>query len=65
MSGSCLNLKSYTEAYSEQPVEFKLLLVEVGSDEIVWKTKQNMTGSTMTTVGTFQKAAQEATGNIK
>lgn len=39
MDGSLLKLKSYIEVYLEQPTEFKLLLVEVDSDEIVWKAK--------------------------
>lgn len=39
MDGSLLKLKSYIEVYLEQPVEFKLLLVEMDSDEIVWKAK--------------------------
>ena len=46
-------------------MEFKLLLVKVDSDEIGRKAKQNVTGFTMTTVKIFQKAAQEATGNVK
>lgn len=39
MDGSLLKLKSYIEVYLEQPMEFKLLLVEMDSDEIVWKAK--------------------------
>ncbi|XP_054432796.1 uncharacterized protein LOC129073138 [Pteronotus mesoamericanus] len=39
MDGSLLKLKSYIEVYLEQPVEFKLLLFEVDSNEIVWKAK--------------------------
>lgn len=39
MDGSLLKLKSYSEVYLEQPVEFKLLLVEMDSEEIVWKAK--------------------------
>lgn len=39
MDGSLLKLKSYIEVYLEQPVEFKLLLVEMDSEEIVWKAK--------------------------
>lgn len=39
VDGSLLKLKSYIEVYLEQPVEFKLLLVEMDSDEIVWKAK--------------------------
>ncbi|KAM7132645.1 uncharacterized protein WM277_016693 isoform 4-T4 [Molossus nigricans] len=39
VDGSLLKLKSYIEVYLEQPVEFKLLLVEMDSEEIVWKAK--------------------------
>ncbi|XP_015420989.1 PREDICTED: NACHT, LRR and PYD domains-containing protein 1 [Myotis davidii] len=39
VDGSLLKLKSYIEVYLEQPMEFKLLLVEMDSDEIVWKAK--------------------------
>eukprot|EP00069_Balaena_mysticetus_P012213 bmy_07618T0 len=39
VDGSLLKLKSYSEVYLEQPVEFKLLLVEMDSEEIVWKAK--------------------------
>ncbi|ELK15869.1 NACHT, LRR and PYD domains-containing protein 1 [Pteropus alecto] len=39
VDGSLLKLKSYIEVYLEQPVEFKLLLVETDSEEIVWKAK--------------------------
>ncbi|CAK6442856.1 unnamed protein product [Pipistrellus nathusii] len=39
VDGSTLKLKSYIEVYLEQPMEFKLLLVEMDSDEIVWKAK--------------------------
>ncbi|XP_070263000.1 NACHT, LRR and PYD domains-containing protein 1a-like isoform X1 [Myotis yumanensis] len=39
VDGSLLKLKSYIEVYLEQPMEFKLLLVETDSDEIVWKAK--------------------------
>ncbi|KAK2489720.1 hypothetical protein MC885_016330 [Smutsia gigantea] len=39
VDGSLLKLKSYIEVYMEQPVEFKLLLVEMDSEEIVWKAK--------------------------
>ncbi|XP_074860050.1 uncharacterized protein LOC142018283 [Carettochelys insculpta] len=37
--GSLLKLKSYSEVYLEQPVEFTLSLIELESDEIVWKAK--------------------------
>nr|XP_025872276.1 uncharacterized protein LOC112933329 [Vulpes vulpes] len=39
VDGSLLKLKSYIEVYLEQPVEFKLLLVETDSEEIVWNAK--------------------------
>lgn len=39
VDGSLLKLKNYIEVYLEQPMEFKLLLVEMDSDEIVWKAK--------------------------
>ncbi|XP_061049475.1 uncharacterized protein LOC133093574 isoform X1 [Eubalaena glacialis] len=39
VDGSLLKLKSYSEVYLEQPAEFKLLLVEMDSEEIVWKAK--------------------------
>lgn len=39
VDGSLLKLKSYIEVYLEQPMEFKLLLVEKDSEEIVWKAK--------------------------
>ena len=43
MDGSLLiKLKSYIEAYLEQPAEFKLLLVKVDSDEIGRRTKLRM-----------------------
>ncbi|XP_066110525.1 caspase recruitment domain-containing protein 8-like [Saccopteryx bilineata] len=37
LDGSLLKLKSYIEVYLESPVEFKLVLVEMDSDDIVWK----------------------------
>ncbi|XP_051839054.1 uncharacterized protein LOC127552832 [Antechinus flavipes] len=39
VDGSLLKLKSYIEVFLEQPLEFKLSLVEMESDEIVWKAK--------------------------
>ncbi|KAM9033655.1 NACHT, LRR and PYD domains-containing protein 1b allele 5-like isoform 2-T2 [Sarcophilus harrisii] len=39
VDGSLLKLKSYIEVFLEQPLEFKLSLVELESDEIVWKAK--------------------------
>ncbi|XP_037382106.1 NACHT, LRR and PYD domains-containing protein 1b allele 5-like isoform X2 [Talpa occidentalis] len=39
VDGSLLKLKSYIEVYLEQPVEFKLVLTEMDSEEIVWKAK--------------------------
>ncbi|XP_007502538.2 caspase recruitment domain-containing protein 8-like [Monodelphis domestica] len=39
VDGSLLKLKSYIEVFLEQPLEFKLSLVELDSEEIVWKAK--------------------------
>ncbi|XP_012580207.1 PREDICTED: uncharacterized protein LOC105853604 [Condylura cristata] len=39
VDGSLLKLKSYIEVYLEQPMEFKLILVETDSEEIVWTAK--------------------------
>ncbi|XP_038602695.1 caspase recruitment domain-containing protein 8 isoform X1 [Tachyglossus aculeatus] len=39
VDGSLLKLKSYIEVFLEQPVDFKLSLVELDSGEIVWKAK--------------------------
>ncbi|XP_037764482.1 caspase recruitment domain-containing protein 8 isoform X10 [Chelonia mydas] len=39
VDGSLLKLKSYIEVYLEQPMEFTLSLIELESEEIVWKAK--------------------------
>ncbi|XP_030432163.1 NACHT, LRR and PYD domains-containing protein 1b allele 5-like isoform X1 [Gopherus evgoodei] len=39
VDGSLLKLKSYFEVYLEQPMEFTLSLIELESEEIVWKAK--------------------------
>ncbi|KAM7159951.1 uncharacterized protein RBU57_010362 isoform 2-T2 [Macrochelys suwanniensis] len=39
VDGSLLKLKSYIEVYMEQPMEFTLSLIELESEEIVWKAK--------------------------
>ncbi|KAJ7425620.1 caspase recruitment domain-containing protein 8 [Willisornis vidua] len=39
VDGSLLKLKSYIEVYLEKPDEFTLTLVELDSDETVWKAK--------------------------
>ncbi|CAM4716193.1 unnamed protein product [Lepidochelys kempii] len=39
VDGSLLKLKSYIEVYLEQPMEFTLSLIELESEEILWKAK--------------------------